>query len=201
MKLVIMTKPTFFVEEDKILTSLFEEGMDNLHLCKPGSEPLYSERLLTLLPEDEYGKITVHGHFYLKEEYGLHGIHLDSDGDIPAGYKGRFSRTCSSLEGLKAASKRAECVFLAHTFGSETGDGGGSPFSEAQLKEASRKGAIDKKVYAYGGVSLETVPKAKDLGFGGVVVGSDLWDRFDIHNQQDYKELMNHFEKLRKAVG
>ena len=32
MKLVIMTKSTFFVEEDKILASLFDEGMDNLHL-------------------------------------------------------------------------------------------------------------------------------------------------------------------------
>ena len=28
MKLVIMTKSTFFVEEDKILASLFDEGMD-----------------------------------------------------------------------------------------------------------------------------------------------------------------------------
>lgn len=30
MKLVIMTQPTFFVEEDKILTTLFDEGMDKL---------------------------------------------------------------------------------------------------------------------------------------------------------------------------
>ena len=44
MKLVIMTKPTFFVEEDKILTTLFEEGMDDLHLYKPQSTPKYSER-------------------------------------------------------------------------------------------------------------------------------------------------------------
>ena len=28
MKLIIMTKPTFFVEEDKILTALFEMGLD-----------------------------------------------------------------------------------------------------------------------------------------------------------------------------
>jgi len=51
MKLIIMTKSTFFVEEDKILTTLFEAGLDNLHLNKPGAEPIYSERLLTLMPE------------------------------------------------------------------------------------------------------------------------------------------------------
>ena len=52
MKLIIMTKPTFFVEEDKILTALFDEGLDNLHLYKPGAAPMYSERLLTLLPDE-----------------------------------------------------------------------------------------------------------------------------------------------------
>ena len=51
MKLVIMTKSTFFVEENIILSALFDEGMTNLHLFKPGAAQLYTERLLTLLPE------------------------------------------------------------------------------------------------------------------------------------------------------
>ena len=42
---------------------------------------------------------------------------------------------------------------------------------------------------------------AKDLGFGGVVICGDLWNRFDIHHESDFKELIAHFEKLRKAVG
>ena len=79
MKLVVMTQPTFFVEEDKILTSLFDEGLEHLHLYKPGSEPMYSERLLTLLPEEYYKRITVHENFYLKEEYKLRGIHIDDE--------------------------------------------------------------------------------------------------------------------------
>ena len=66
MKLVIMTKPTFFVEEDKILSALFDEGLESLHLKKPGSSPLFSERLLSLLPDYTHSKITVHDHFYLK---------------------------------------------------------------------------------------------------------------------------------------
>ena len=28
MKLIVVTAPTFFVEEDKIITALFEEGLD-----------------------------------------------------------------------------------------------------------------------------------------------------------------------------
>ena len=47
MKLIVLTEPGFFIEEDKILTSLFEEGLDTLHLRKPDSEPVYCERLLS----------------------------------------------------------------------------------------------------------------------------------------------------------
>ena len=102
MKLVIMTKSTFFVEEDKILATLFDEGMDSLHLYKPDSSPMYSERLLTLLPEDYYRKITVHEHFYLKSEYNLGGIHIDRPEEVvPKGYKGQVSRTCTDIEMLK----------------------------------------------------------------------------------------------------
>ena len=59
MKLAIMTKSTFFVEEDKILTSLFDEGMDNLHLFKPGSSPIFSERFLSFLPVYYRRNVTV----------------------------------------------------------------------------------------------------------------------------------------------
>ena len=94
MKLVIMTKSTFFVEEDKILTALFDEGMDILHLSKPDSSPLYSERLLTLLPDDYHRKITVHEHYYLKNEFGLAGIHInDMNTETPKGYYGHIGRT------------------------------------------------------------------------------------------------------------
>ena len=78
MKLILITPPTFFVEEDKIITALFEEGLDILHLRKPDSAPMYAERLLTLIPEQFHKRIVVHENFYLKDEYKLKGIHLNS---------------------------------------------------------------------------------------------------------------------------
>ena len=76
-----------------------------------------------------------------------------------------------------------------------------SSFTNEQLVDAYKKGLIDKKVYALGGMSIDNIKYAKDLGFGGVVICGDLWNRFNIHNETDYKELILHFEKLRKAVG
>ena len=202
MKLIVMTKSTFFVEEDKILSSLFEEGLENLHLYKPGSEPMYSERLLTLLPEDCYKRITVHDHFYLKEEYRLRGIHLnDTQTEVPVGYKGKVSRTCRRLDELKETKKRSDYVFLQNIFDSQTNPDDRQSFTEEELKKAAKQGLIDKHVYALGGMNIDNVRLAKDLGFGGVVICGDLWNRFNIHSETDYKELITHFEKLRKAVG
>ena len=180
MKLVIMTKSTFFVEEDKILTALFDEGMDKLHLYKPGSQLVFSERLLSLVPEGYHDKIVVHEHFRLKNEYDLAGLDL-------------------SL--LKDMKKSSNYVFLRRIF-SCTGDAEKpSSFSVKQLEEAADKGLIDKRVYALGGIDIDNVRMAKELGFGGVVVCSDLWKRFDIHNGTDFRDLLALFRNYQKVVG
>ena len=200
MKLIVMTQPTFFVEEDKILTSLFDEGLDSLHLYKPGASPMYSERLLTLIPEEYYDKITVHDNYYLKDEYKLRGIHIDDEETAaPKGYKGHVSRTCRSLDKLKTAKRNADYVLLKYICDSQSEPDRKASFTPDELREASRRGLIDRHVMALGGMNIDTIRMAKDLGFGGVVVSGDLWKRFDIHQECDYQALIDHFVKLRKA--
>ena len=202
MKLVIMTKPTFFVEEDKIITTLFEEGMESLHLHKPNSSPVYSERLLSLLSESYYRKIIVHDHYYLKNEYGLGAIHIDNPSDnLPEGYKGKFTRTCEELSQIKEMRKKSEYVILKGVHDSLSAPETKVRFSIGELEAAAKSGIIDRHVYAMGGMDIENIRQAKELGFGGVVICGDLWNRFDIHSEMDYKRLMTHFEKLRKAVS
>ena len=43
--------------------------------------------------------------------------------------------------------------------------------------------------------------RAKELGFGGVCICGDLWNRFSIQHELNFKELIEHFRKLRKAVN
>ncbi len=78
---------------------------------------MYSERLLTLLPEDYRRKVTVHDHYYLKQEYDLAGIHIDDPlAPVPDGYKGKYSRTCTDLSMLKEMKKKSNYVFLKNIF-------------------------------------------------------------------------------------
>ncbi|MBP5257971.1 MAG: thiamine phosphate synthase [Prevotella sp.] len=201
MRLILLTRPTFFVEEDKILSALFERGLDSLHLYKPDTEPIYSERLLSLLPEQILKKTIVHNHYYLKDEFNLAGIHIDKpETGTPQHYKGKVGMTCRSISDIKAIRKKSDYIFLRNIFDSVSNPTEKITFSYNQLHDAAKQGLIDRKVYAQGGLSLENVKIARELGFGGVVICGDIWNRFDIHHEQDFKALLSHFEKLKKAV-
>lgn len=201
MKLVIISQPQFFVEEDKIITTLFDEGLDLMHIYKPGAEPLYLERLLTLIPDDYHDRIVIHEHYYMKQEFDLAGIHIDTpEQNVPNGYKGKVSRSCMNLEALKEIKKDSRYVFLHDIFDSLHEPDVKSKFSLEEIHNASRRGLIDKNVYALGGMNADNIRWAHDEGFGGVVICGDIWNRFNIHHQKDYKDLIEHFHKLRKAV-
>jgi len=201
MKLILLTSPDFFIEEDKILSTLFEEGLDILHLRKPNSEPVFCERLLTLLPERYHNRIVVHDHFYLKEEFGLMGIHLSHHNPTPpADYHDMISRTCYTLDEVEQQKSKSKYVILKNVYDSISEPNYVSRFTADDLAIATRRGIIDRHVMAQGGISLENIPELRHYGFGGVVIRGDLWRRFNIHRGYDYKDLIAHFRKLRQVT-
>ena len=201
MKLILMTTPYFFVEEHQILNALFDEGLDILHLRKPNTEPVYSERLLTLIPECYRKRIVVHDFFYLKNEYKLKGIHLNHrNPELPPKYKGHISCSCHTPEEVMLHKKICDYVFLSPIFDSISKEDYSSTFTKADLQVLARQKVIDRKVMALGGVDLENMATIKALGFGGAVILGDIWNRFSIYSTENFKELIAHFRRLRKAA-
>lgn len=201
MKLIVITKPTYFVEEDKIITALFDEGLELLHLRKPDTAPVYAERLLTLIPEKYRKRIVVHGHFYLKDEYKLKGIHINRRNPIvPENYSGQLSTSCHSLDEVAQKKSSFDYLFLSPIFDSISKEGYTSAFTSEEIRKAASEKVIDKHVIALGGVGTDTILQAKDYGFGGVAVLGDLWNRFDSEYDYNYRELIEHFKKLKKLA-
>lgn len=201
MKLILITPPTYFVEENKIITDLFEEGLDILHLRKPDTAPMFAERLLTLIPEHYHKRIVVHGHFYLKEEYRLKGIHLNNrNPNLPDGYKGHISCSCHSLEEVKSRKKQCDYVFLSPVFDSISKKNYHANYTPEEIRKAHKAGIIDKKVIALGGIDIDNITEVKNYGFGGAAIMGALWDRFDARSDRDYKQLIERFKKLKKLA-
>ncbi len=202
MKVILITTDSFFVEEDIILNALFEAGLDRLHMRKPNSEPVLCERLLTLLPEKWHHKIVVHDHFYLQKEYDLKGIHLNSrNPEPPHDYHGHMSRSCKSLDEITEWKKKCDYVFLSPVFDNPLPSLQREPYQMEELIEARKKRIIDEKVIALGGVNVENVRKAKELGFGGIGIMSAVWQNFDFHKSDNFKNLIDYFKKIREAAN
>lgn len=200
MKLILLSTPEFFVEEDTIINALFEEGLDIFHLRKPNAEPIYYERLLTLIPQQWHKQIVVHDHFYLVEEFALKGVHLSAQhNELPRNYQGTISRSAHSLQELSDRNG-FDYLFLSPIFDSISYPERHAAYTSQQLYDATRAGLIDKKIMAAGGVNSETLPLLANYGFGGAVVLGDLWTRFNIHSGLNYQEVVAHFRKLRKAA-
>lgn len=198
MKLIVVTAPTFFVEEDKIITALFEEGLDILHLRKPETPAMFAERLLTLIPEKYHRRIVTHEHFYLKEEFNLMGIHLNvRNPKEPHDYSGHVSCTCHSIEELKNKKHFYDYVFLSPIYDCITKQNTLSGFEPEELRKAGKDKLIDSKVMALGGITPDNILQIKDYGFGGAVVLGDLWSKFNACTDRDYLEVIRHFKKLK----
>jgi len=201
MKLILITPPTYFVEEDKIITALFEEGLDILHLRKPDTAPMYAERLLSLIPEQYHKRIVVHGHFYLKDEYRLRGIHLNHrNPNLPDNYKGHVSCSCHSLEEVKERKRDCDYVFLSPVFDSISKLDYHTNFTPEEIRKAHKAGIIDKKVIALGGIDEDNIRQVKDYGFGGAAILGALWDKFDMRCDKDFEFIIEHFKKLKKLA-
>lgn len=201
MKLIVVTAPTFFVEEDKIITTLFEEGLDILHLRKPETPAMYSERLLTLIPEKYHRRIVTHEHFYMKEEFNLMGIHLNArNPKEPHDYSGHVSCSCHSIEEVKNKKHFYDYLFMSPIYNCITKEGTSAGYSAEELRQAGKEKIIDSKVMALGGITPDNILEIKDFGFGGAVVMGDLWNKFNACTDHDYLGVIRHFKKLKEMA-
>ena len=191
MLLQLVSRPDFFVEEHQILAMLFENGLNVLHLKKSVSEPVYSERLLKLISPSYHSRITVHQLFYLKEEFALQGICLDASASLPEGYMGEVGRTCHSLKEVSLVKETCNSVILSDVLS----------MPSRELEKASASGLIDQKVMALCPPDIEQVRQIAVYGFGGIVIDSSFWSRFNLQEVSDYQEILTLFRALQHTVA
>lgn len=89
MKLIVITSPEFLPGETELMQAMLEEGLDRIHLRKPGCTAAELAALIERFPAPFRPRITLHDHFPLQRTYGLGGVHLNGrNPDLPDGYRG-----------------------------------------------------------------------------------------------------------------
>lgn len=195
MEWIVITSPGFLQGEADFIDRLFGHGLDRLHLRKPGAEIGECRRLLDGISREWLPQIVVHDNFGLCREYGLGGVHLNGRNPIaPPNHEGSVSRSCHSLEEISRYKGECDYLTLSPIFNSISKQGYMAAFGPGQLAAARDSGLIDRRVIALGGVTLENIPRVKELGFGGVAILGDVWQRMADDCVDEY------LASLRKAL-
>lgn len=195
MEWIVITSPGFLQGEADFIDRLFGHGLDRLHLRKPGAEIGECRRLLDGISREWLPQIVVHDNFGLCREYGLGGVHLNGRNPMaPPNHEGSVSRSCHSLEEISRYKGECDYLTLSPIFNSISKQGYMAAFGPGQLAAARDSGLIDRRVIALGGVTLENIPRVKELGFGGVAILGDVWLRMADDSVDEY------LASLRKAL-
>ncbi len=178
MQLIVITNPQSFATEAGILISLFEQGLEFLHLRKPGAPLQEVESLLTLIPSRYHSRISLHSHWALAGKYkvgGLHGPLESVQGASPELWR---SHSCHSLAEVEEAGGDYDYVFLSPVFNSISKKGYDSAFPMDTLRQflfARRQKGAQARVAALGGVDEGNLKAVADLGFDGAAMLGALW--------------------------
>lgn len=195
MEWIVITSPGFLQGEADFIDRLFNHGLDRLHLRKPGADIGECRRLLDGISREWLPRIVVHDNFGLCREYGLGGVHLNGRNPMaPPNHEGSVSRSCHSLEEISRYKGECDYLTLSPIFNSISKQGYMAAFDPEQLAAARDSGLIDSRVMALGGVTLENIPRVRELGFGGVAILGDVWQRMADGSVDEY------LASLRKAL-
>lgn len=210
MKLIVVSNSTMMENEAKVLTQFFEMGLETLHLRKPRLSTKKTKDLLNSIPEKYHNRIVLHSHHNLARKFNVKGIHLTKI------HKKKKFQTKLNIWLIRAKRPNITIstsystigdileleyhynysyVFLSPIFDSLTSRFQGA-FTDFSLKSALAKSKL--KVIARGGVDFSNIEKAKEIGFAGVALNSNLWK--SPKPIDEFNKMVEKFQELNISI-
>lgn len=200
MKLIVITWPDFILNEAELLQILFEEGLEFLHLRKPGADALQIRQLLEAISPKWYSRIILHDHYSLVEEFRLRGVHLNQRNKSLLGTRIPFSCSCHSFqEVIRFRPAVSGYLFVSPVYDSISKAGYQGAFTEPEIQQAIDSGIIASDVIALGGISPHHIDQLRSWHFGGAAVLGALWKPYLQTN--DPIVLRNQFIAFKKQIS
>jgi len=189
LKTILYTLPDLSnPKEIEHIISMFNEGLDVLHIRKPSLEYKSFEEFISLIPNELHPKIIIHSHYSLLDKYKLKGIHFTEKSKgfgylqnlkvkkFRRMYKEIFiSAAFHSLKDLTKNFRLYDYVTLSPIFKSISKKNyiAKSTIQLRDVEDLIRKKQI--KIIALGGIDHIKIPVIKETGFYGVALMGSIW--------------------------
>ena len=163
------------------------------------------KRFIESIPEKCHSRLVIHTHHELAMKYKLKGVYITRS-HRKKKYRTwlrmlwfkirkkelQLSMTIRSIEDLLDYKSKYKYVLLAPVFDSLSGNYQ-SAFSERDLRTTLAQ--TKYKVIARGGIALDKIEKAHDMGFAGIALYSGIWK---MQNPlEEFKRVKEKFRELK----
>jgi len=200
MKISVYTLPYPISNECDKINSLFNEGLEELHLRKPTSTKAELRKMIKQINPKFYNRITIHQHYKLAEEFGLKGIHVKQTyfkgffGKLLylINYKNKNYDISTTVDPVHPISKDFSIYNEIHVGPiyqkiSETNIN--ARLSNFELKREIS--VLNKPCSIFGGVDTDNFNVVKRLAPKGIILQSSIWKSSGIVNAFKTFQLIN----------
>lgn len=195
--LVVITNPTAVADEAIIINALFDEGLQILHLRKPGIAADEMSALIEQIKQSYRHQIALHQHHELADDFGIHRLHFTEvkrkklSEEKLMQLKRENNMLSTSIHQTEEYQNLSPCfdyTFFGPVFNSISKQGYTSETTDDFIFPVLFN---HPKVIAIGGIEATNIQKALDMKFEGIAVLGTIWQKPDQSIQQ--------FKALKKA--
>ena len=177
--MILITNPQQVSNETEIINALFEEGLEVLHLRKPGFDQVQMCEFISKIDQRFHSRIMIHSHYELLDSYNLKGLHftektkhlLPDYDDVQC----TKSMAVHELAELKSVRPTVGYILLSPLFPSVSKEGYSKQWDVEELKPELAK-THGFGTVALGGITLENVKTVKALGFNDFALLGSIWE-------------------------
>jgi len=177
--MIIISNPLFIANEIACINSLFEAGLEVLHLRKPEASKEEMGKFISLIDNQFHSQIMIHSHYELLNSFNLMGIHFTEKSkcrqDEFANVSCKKSRTVHELTELNTVKPFIDYVFLSPLFPSVSKVGYSKQWDFEELKRDLYK-KRNFKIVALGGITLDNMKQVRELGFDDFALLGSIWE-------------------------
>lgn len=177
--MILITNPQQVSNETEIINALFEEGLEVLHLRKPGFDQVQMRGFISKIDQRFHSRIMIHSHYELLDSYNLKGLHftektkhlLPDYDDVQC----TKSMAVHELAELKSVRPTVGYILLSPLFSSVSKEGYSKQWNVEELKlELAKIQGFD--TVALGGITLKNIKTVKELGFQDFALLGSIWE-------------------------
>jgi thiamine-phosphate pyrophosphorylase len=186
--MIVITNPIPISNEVDTIHSLFENGLELLHIRKPDYSAAEMRSFLSEIKSDLREQLVLHSHHHLASAFGMNRIHFSESerkktvllfGKFPfETYKAKgfhLSTSVHSIEDFNTLSNAFEYAFLSPIYPSISKK---DYYSKIDLFEAIKNRTnYTIKLIALGGIESKNAELAIENGFDNIALLGTIWNQ------------------------